>query len=109
MYSLTVVLVAAGAGGVAAGGVVWLLMTISQLRARLVELERAQRQPVPAATQAWADNLKLDHRAQLLAVAALVKLSARDQLDALQRLSPEMVREVVQDIAPQLFTKETTK
>lgn len=106
MYSLTVVIAAAGAGGIALGGMVWLLMTVGQLRARLAELEQAKRQPLPVTTQAWANNLQLDQRAQLLAVAALVKLSARDQLDALMRLSPEMVREVVQDIAPQLLDKE---
>lgn len=106
MYPLTALIAAAAAAGLSAAGVVWLIMTVNLLRARVAELEQVKRQPAPAATQAWADNLKLDHRAQLLAVAALVKLSARDQLDALQRLSPEMVREVVQDIAPHLFVKE---
>lgn len=106
MYPLSVVLWAFVAGTLAAGAVVWLLMTVGQLRARIVELEQAAKQPAPTATPQWAESMKLDHRAQLLSIAGLVKLGVTDNLDALMRISPEMAREVVERVAPQLFTKE---
>jgi hypothetical protein len=87
------------AGGSAA---TWLAMRYRRLAERIAELERAQTPPTPA----WAESMKLDHRAQLISVAALVQLSLRDQLDALMRLSPEMAREEIERVAPQLFKRE---
>ena len=94
------------AGSLAAGaGLTWLVMTIRRQAERIADLERRAARPGPH----WAEELRLDHRAQLVSVAALVKLSARDNLDALVRLSPELAREVVQEIAPHLFPQERTK
>lgn len=76
---------------------------------QLDALREQQAKPLPAAVREWAANRELDHRAQLLSVAALVKLSARDNLDALKRLSPEMALEVIGEVAPQLITKEGIK
>lgn len=94
-------LIAAFAGGAT---VTWFAMDRHRLAERLAELERARREPAQPA--AWAETMRLDHRAQLLSVAALVKLSLRDQLDALMRLSPEMAREEIERVAPQLFRKD---
>lgn len=116
MYSLNTLIAVVIVTALAAGGVVWLTQTIGQLRARLTEqaqqieaLRQEQAKPLPVAVREWAANRDLDHRAQLLSVAALVKLSARDSLDALQRVSPEMALEVIGDVAPQLIKKENLK
>ena len=95
-------LIAAFVGGSAA---TWLIMRDRRLAERIAELERQK--ATPAAPGVWAEGLRLDHRAQLLSVAQLVKLSARDQLDALMRLSPELVRELLREEFPWLFDKET--
>ena len=101
MSNLVALLAAAAAGAV----FTWFVMTIRRQNEQLAEYrQQLAAQAVPP--MQWAENMRLDHRAQLVSVASLVKLSARDNLDALMRLSPEMVREVVESIAPQLFTKE---
>ena len=89
------------AGGLTVGGAVLLVSTIAHLRARIAELERLQR-----AGPAWAENLRLDHRAQLASIATLSELALSDLLDATIRLSPEAARRAVEKHAPQLFTKE---
>lgn len=107
MYSLTTVIAILVIGTVAGGGAVWLVMTVGQLRARIVELEQAAKQSQP--TPAWAQNLKLDHRAQLANIATLSELALGDLLDATIRLSPEAARRAVEKHVPQLFNRENIK
>lgn len=92
-------IIAGFAGGAA---ITWLIMDHRRLAERLAEAEKAK---APAGPQ-WAESLRLDHRAQLVSVAALVALSLRDQLDALMRLSPEMAKEEIERVAPHLFRKD---
>lgn len=106
-------------GGLAGGGVVWLAMTASQLRREIAELRRrAEIERLSSAAAPHTHNggalaggtlQALEHRAQLLSVAALVKLAARDNLDALIRVSPEMADEVLRELAPHLFNEDETE
>lgn len=100
MFELSNPLVAFVAGGLAVGLVVWLAMRVSRLESENAELRRKQ-----DAGPAWAESMKLDHRAQLASITVLQELAAQDQLDALMRMSPEAVQRVVAKIAPHLFEK----
>lgn len=104
MFALSDLVVAFAAGGLGVGLVVWLSMRISRLEQENADLKRRQ-----SDGPAWAQELKLDHRVQLASIAALQEIAAGDQLDALQRLSPEAVRRVVEKIAPHLFWKDGIK
>jgi type II secretory pathway component PulM len=75
--------------------------TNAELQRQVSDLQAAAKLPAPA-PYTLADNLRQDHRAQLLSIAQLVRLGARDNLDALQRISPEMVKELFEEIAPHL-------
>lgn len=107
MYPLTTVIGGTIIGAVTAGGVVWLVMFIGQLRARIAKLEEVARQQQPTPT--WAQNLKLDHRAELASIATLSELALSDLLDATIRLSPEAARRAVEKHVPQLFNRENLK
>ena len=97
----TLALAASAALAFVAGGViVWLLMTIRRQAERIADLERKQ-----SDGPAWAQSMKLDHRAQLVSIAALQEVAVRDLLDAMMRLDPQSVRRVVEEVAPHLFTK----
>lgn len=104
MYPLSAVIVAFVAGAAICGAVVWLVMVIGRQAERIAELERLQRNG-----PAWADEMKLNHRQQLVSIAALNQLAAREVLDALMRISPEMVHEVIKEIAPHLYQKGDIK
>jgi len=84
---------------VAGGGLVWLLMTLAAQSQRIADLERKQ-----SDGPAWAQGMKLDHRAQLVSIAALQEVAVRDLLDAMMRLDPQSVRRVVEEVAPHLFS-----
>lgn len=78
MYSLNTLIAVVIVTALAAGSVVWLTQTIGQLRAQVTEqarqleaLRQEQARPLPETVNRWADNLRLDHRAQLLSVAEL--------------------------------------
>ncbi len=80
----------------------WLLMRLRQQDREIAELRARVNRPAPQ----WAQEMQLDHRAQLVSLAALVQLAARDNLDALIRLSPEMASETIRELAPHLFQKD---
>jgi hypothetical protein len=104
MFALTDLAVAFAAGGLAVGLVVWLAMRISRLEQENADLKRRQ-QDGPA----WSQEMKLNHRQQLVSIAALNQLAARDLLDVLMRVSPDMAREIIEEIAPHLIQKENIK
>lgn len=94
-------LLAAFAGGAAA---MWLLMRDRRLTERIAELERQANEP-PAPSK-WAENLRLDHRAQLASIATLAELALGDLLDATIRLNPEAAHRAIEKHAPHLFRKD---
>lgn len=92
---------AAFAGGAAA---MWLLTRDRRLVERIAELERQAREQKPPAS--WAENLRLDHRAQLASIATLAELALGDLLDATIRLNPEAAHRAIEKHAPHLFRKD---
>lgn len=104
MFELSNPLVAFAAGGLAVGLVMWLAMRVSRL-----EQENAQLRQKQQAGPGWAQELRLDHRQQLVSIGALIKLSTRDNLDALSRMDPAALKELVAEFAPHLFQKDDIK
>lgn len=104
MYPLSALLLALAAGGLVVGAIVWLVMTLDRQAGEIADLRRRQ-QDGPA----WSQEMKLNHRQQLVSIAALNQQATRDLLDALMRVSPEMAREVIQEVAPHLFQKDGIK
>lgn len=104
MYPLSTVLLALVAGGLGVGAVVWLVMTLDRQAAEIADLKRKQ-----ADGPAWSQEMKLSHRQQLVSIAALNQQATRDLLDALMRVSPDMAREVIEEVAPHLFRKDGIK
>lgn len=88
----------AGAGVTGLGaGLAWALSETRRLAKRVATLEAqahaAQATPPQLPADAWS-------------VVALLKLTSRDNLDALTRLSPEAALAVVRELMPQLFTRQ---
>jgi len=79
-----------------AGAAFAIYVQFTGLRRDLARLEHDLAQYERARGRLYREAIE-DQRAQVLQAAALMQLSARDQLDALRRLSPEMLRSVVQE------------
>lgn len=81
--------------GLIAGGVGGSLITAHEMRqsARIAELERRLSERRPGG----------DLPADVWSIVALLKLTSKDNLDALTRLSPEAALAVVRELMPQLF------
>lgn len=84
-------------GSLGGAFITWLIIRQSQLNRELAAL-RAEMERLARPRRAWLDEIRLDARSELLAAAQLMKLSVHDGLDALNRLSPKLAQEVVDEV-----------
>lgn len=93
LAGLGVFVAGVGVGGLGAG-LAFALTRVRQLEQRLRDLESSK--PAPALGDLPAD---------VWSIVALLKLTSKDNLDALTRLSPEAALAVVKELMPQLFER----
>ena len=78
-------------GAVLAALTVRMFQVVKELERRLDEAPRSK----------FEQDANLDRRALALNVAAHLQLAARDNLEALRMLSPDMARQVARDFLPE--------